>query len=116
MSDRTHQHPYTYYAFISYKRVDGKWAAWLQHKLQSYRLPKRLYKQYRTLPKRLTPIFLDKENLTSGELEKSLENELAASRYLIVICSRAAHDLLYYLDKEIRAFLNVGHTTTPLEI
>lgn len=31
-----------YYAFISYKREDEKWAKWLQHKLEHYRFPTNL--------------------------------------------------------------------------
>ena len=30
---------FEYYAFISYKREDEKWAKWLQNKLEGYRLP-----------------------------------------------------------------------------
>ena len=33
-----------YYAFISYKREDEKWAKWLQHKLEHYRFPTRVTK------------------------------------------------------------------------
>ena len=28
-----------FYAFISYKREDERWARWLQHRLEHYRLP-----------------------------------------------------------------------------
>lgn len=31
-----------YYAFISYKREDEEWAAWLQHEFEHYRLPSTL--------------------------------------------------------------------------
>ena len=31
-----------YYAFISYKREDEKWAKWLQQKLEHYKLPSNL--------------------------------------------------------------------------
>ena len=30
---------FEYYAFISYKREDEKWAKWLQKKLEGYKLP-----------------------------------------------------------------------------
>ncbi len=36
------QEGYTYYAFISYKREDEKWAKWLHKKLQEYRLPSQI--------------------------------------------------------------------------
>lgn len=38
------QSEYTYYAFISYKREDEKWAKWLQKKLESYGFPVALRK------------------------------------------------------------------------
>ncbi len=41
---------YEYYAFISYKRADGRWADWLYRNLQSYRLPAKLSKKYKELP------------------------------------------------------------------
>lgn len=110
MQQEFQQIEYTYYAFISYKRKDEKWARWLQRRLQNYRLPSRLCKQYRTLSPRLSPVFLDKENLTSGELKKSLQKELSASRFLIVICSRAAYEEPFYLNHEIQSFLDSGHT------
>ena len=37
-----------YYAFISYKREDEKWAKWLQHKLEHYKFPTSLNWSYRS--------------------------------------------------------------------
>ena len=101
---------YTYYAFISYKRADSRWAEWLQKKLQSFCLPAKLCKKYPLLPKRLSPVFLDKENLTPGELQNKLQEELAASKFLIVICSRNTLKNPYYVNQEIRMFLDAGHS------
>jgi len=80
---------YTYYAFISYKRADAKWAFWLKRQLQRYRLPNRTRKIHPNLTKRLIPIFLDKTNLTLGYLDEGLRSEVQSAKYLIVICSRA---------------------------
>lgn len=101
---------YVYYAFISYRRTDAKWAEWLQDKLQSFHLPTRLCRKYPMLPARLSPVFLDKKNLTAGELEECLKKELEVSKYLIVICSRKALEKPYYLNKEISLFLETGHS------
>ena len=99
---------YTYYAFISYKREDSKWAVWLKNKLQSYRLPTRTAKQYNELPPRLSPIFLDKDSMKPGELGNQERDEVQASKYLVVICSRKACRNSKNIDDEIQYFLDGG--------
>ena len=99
---------YTYYAFISYKHEDEKWAVWLQRQLQSYRLSPSVRRNHPELPARLTPVFLDKTNLTPGILDDGLKDEVQASKYLIVICSRHAHENSRFLDDEIGYFLEGG--------
>lgn len=59
---------FNYYAFISYKREDKKWAKWLQHKLEYYKLPVTLKKQNPTLPNKIRPIFRDSTDLEPGFL------------------------------------------------
>lgn len=44
-----------YFAFISYQRKDEKWAKWLQHKLEHYKLPVNVREEDPSLP--LTPNF-----------------------------------------------------------
>jgi hypothetical protein len=51
---------YEYFAFISYSRKDEKWATWLQQKLEQYRLPTALCKEFQALPKHIRPVFRDK--------------------------------------------------------
>ncbi len=98
---------YTYYAFISYQHTDEKWAGWLQNKLETYKLPCVLQKERRDMPRRITPIFRDKTDITSGPLKKTLSQELEASRYLIVICSpRSAKS--GYVNYEVEQFLRMG--------
>lgn len=106
--------PYTYYAFISYKREDAQWAKWLQHKLQTYRLPAKLCKQHKNLPKRLTPVFMDATNLLPGALEHELRREAAQSKYMIVVCSEHTCRAPEYIDKEISYFLESGHAPTQI--
>ena len=84
------QDGYTYFAFISYRRTDAVWAAWLKRRLQSYKLPQRTHKKHSELPERFNSVFLDKMNLTPGLLDEGLRAEVQASKYLIVICSRSA--------------------------
>lgn len=106
--DLLRQDGYTYFAFISYRRTDSAWAAWLKRRLQSYRLPQRTYKKHQELPPRFSSVFLDKTHLTPGLLDEGLREEVQASKYLIVICSRSAREKPEYLDAEIRYFLEGG--------
>lgn len=97
-----------YYAFISYKREDEKWAKWLQHKLEHYKLPSNL--NGRTdLPKEIRPIFRDQSELAAGVLADEINKALTNSKYLIVICSpRAAQS--QWVGKEVQTFIDLGRT------
>ena len=67
--DTTSQNkPYRYFAFISYKREDEKWAKWLQKKLESYSLPTAIRKENPNLPNKIRPIFRDQSELSGGNL------------------------------------------------
>ncbi|MBR4573609.1 MAG: TIR domain-containing protein [Lachnospiraceae bacterium] len=106
---------YDYYAFISYKRADWKWAKWIRENLHSYRLPNATCKRHDDkLAKRCSPVFLDKMNLTPGMLDEGLKSEVQSSKYLIVICSKAAHNESKYLDEEIQYFLEGGGTPSQI--
>ena len=65
-----------YYAFISYKREDEKWAKWLQDRLRWYKLPSKLCRQITRLPKKVWPVFRDNTDLDSGRLEENIRHEL----------------------------------------
>jgi len=91
-----------YYAFISYKREDERWAIWLQNKLERYRLPSILCRE-RKIPRRLQPVCRDKTDLSTGGLLQSLHDKLDDSRFLIVICSPVATKSVY-IDQEIEYF------------
>lgn len=98
---------YHYYAFISYKREDEKWAKWLQTNLEHYSIPANIRKEIPRLPKHIRPVFRDKTDLGAGGLTSSLQKELECSRFLIVICSphSAKSD---WVRKEIEYFRNLG--------
>lgn len=99
---------YTYFAFISYRHLDKKWAIWLKRKLQSYRLPVKTHEQYSDLPSRISPIFLDRDNMRSGELKKLEREEVQSSKFLIVICSKNAFRHSDNIDDEIHYFIEGG--------
>ncbi|MDD7760180.1 MAG: toll/interleukin-1 receptor domain-containing protein, partial [Bacteroidales bacterium] len=67
---------FTYYAFISYKREDEKWAKWLQKKLESYGFPVALRKDNPSLPQKIRPIFRDQSDLSGGNLKEEIEKGL----------------------------------------
>lgn len=100
-----------YKAFISYSHRDESWARWLQHALEGYRVPRRLVGKpgvFGPIPARLTPIFRDREDLSSAsDLTAQIKSELARSESLIVICSPAAATSAW-VGEEIRYFRNQG--------
>lgn len=98
---------FEYYAFISYKREDEKWAKWLQNKLMTYKLPAALRKEIPRLPKRIHPVFRDKTDLGPCILTEGLRKELERSQYLIVVCSPKAAKS-EWVGKEIDAFSGMG--------
>lgn len=98
---------YAYYAFISYKREDEKWAKWLHKRLESYGFPVTLRKENPSLPSKIRPVFRDQSELSGGNLKEEIEKGLANSKYLIVICSpRAAKSP--WVSKEVQYFIANG--------
>ena len=95
-----------YYAFISYKREDERWAKWLQHKLEHYKLPSNL--NGRTdLPREIRPVFRDTSELNPGNLPQQIHDALVASRHLIVICSPHSAQS-EWVNKEVETFIAMG--------
>jgi len=92
-----------YFAFISYKREDEKWAKWLAHQLDNYKLPSTL--NGKELPPSLRKTFRDVDELSAGNLPEQIYNALSTSDNLIVICSpRSAKS--EWVNKEIEDFIN----------
>jgi tetratricopeptide (TPR) repeat protein len=83
-----------YFAFLSYSHVDAGWGEWLHNALENFRVPRSLAGRLTpqgVIPKRLAPVFRDRKELpASGDLGAEIREALAASRYLIVLCSPAA--------------------------
>jgi len=97
-----------YFAFISYKREDEKWAKWLQKKLEHYKLPSNLNGRD-DLPKEIRPIFRDQSDLSGGVLADEINQALENSKYLIVVCSpRAAQS--EWVGKEVQSFIDSGRS------
>ena len=98
-------------AFISYSHRDRAWSAWLQRALEAYRVPKRLVGiegEFGPVPRRLTPVFRDREDLPSAsDLSAKVKESLAASEALIVICSPASNKSIW-VNEEVRYFRSLG--------
>lgn len=109
-----------YWAFISYSHRDEAWAAWLHRSLERFSIPPALQNQFaiqgQALPKRLYPVFRDKDELpSSADLGERLNQALADARYLIVICSpNAARS--EWVDAEIRYFKQLGGASRILPL
>ena len=96
-----------YWAFISYSHHDARSAAALQRGLETYRVPRRLVGRSTALgevPAYLRPIFRDRNELQAGaDLTTTVREALAASRYLIVVCSPSAAASAW-VNREIAEF------------
>jgi tetratricopeptide (TPR) repeat protein len=100
-----------YKAFISYSHRDSAWADWLHKSLESYRPPKHLVGQVTErgpIPKQLSPIFRDREELPSAtDLGALLTSALEQSACQIVICSPHSAQSRW-VNEEILAFKRLG--------
>jgi len=93
---------YHYKAFISYSHKDHRWGGWLHRRLERYRIPKHLLKGGQS--ERLKPIFRDREELAAADsLGEKIEQAIAASENLIVICSPHAAQS-HWVNQEVLSF------------
>ncbi len=103
--------PPRYRAFLSYSHRDGKWGSWLHKSLESYRPPKQIVGTVTArgaVPKRLAPIFRDREELASAtDLGTVINEALKGSACQIVICSPSAARSKW-VNEEILAFKRLG--------
>ncbi len=102
-----------YVAFISYSHSDRKVALWLHRSIEGYRLPASLRTTVAAPGPddgRLTPIFLDREDLpSSSDLAESVRLALDNSDALIVVCSpNAARSR--WVNEEVRRFKELGRS------
>jgi eukaryotic-like serine/threonine-protein kinase len=104
---------FRYHAFISYSHQDKAWADWLHKALETYRVPARLVGMQTaagTIPRRLTPIFRDRDELASAtDLGRKVNEALQQAANLIVICSpRSAASR--WVQSEVLAFKQLGRS------
>lgn len=64
---------YKNFAFISYNHEDKRWAKWLQHKLEYYKLPSSIRKIRPELPDKIRPVFRDTSDLSGGILNEIIK-------------------------------------------
>ncbi|MEJ7776041.1 MAG: TIR domain-containing protein [Sphingomicrobium sp.] len=102
--------PHRYLAFVSYSHKDEAVASWLHSALEHFRIPSSLAGRLTdngVVPNRLTPIFRDRHELAAAQdLGAEIRQALAASRFLIVLCSPAAA-ASKWTNAEIDAFKRV---------
>ena len=100
-----------YCAFVSYSHKDRAAVDKLFRQLDGYRVPRALHghdTRFGPVPKRLYPLFRDREELgTSGDLTARIDEALAASDHLIVLCSPHAAASTW-VDKEVARFRQLG--------
>ena len=100
-----------YWCFISYVHGDDKhegreWATWLRQSIEEYEIPDELSEDLqREIPKRIYPVFRDKDELRTGPIWENIYDALDNSRTLVVICSPRVRQS-EYVAEEIRYFRN----------
>lgn len=96
-----------YMAFLSYSHDDAETADWLHEELEEFHVPPRLVGKltdHGPVPKRLAPIFRDRHELAAAsDLGEEIEEAIAGSRFLIVLCSPTAATSRW-IDEEIACF------------
>jgi tetratricopeptide (TPR) repeat protein len=96
-----------YYAFLSYSHRDKDLADWLHRELEKFRIPHALAGKLTAngvVPKRLTPVFRDQQELAAAhDLGEKIRAALASSQFLIVLCSPSAASSRW-TNAEIDAF------------
>lgn len=100
---------YKYFAFISYNSHDIKWGKRLQKKLEHYRMPATLCSERGWIRTPIKPVFFAPTDIQPGGLSQELQDRLAASRHLIVICSPHSAQS-EWMGKEIEFFHQLGRT------
>jgi len=93
-----------YFAFLSYSHADIKVATTLARFLETFKVPVRLGGKEQGLPKRMSPVFRDRDDLSgSSDLGTVLRTALAESGALIVLCSPDSAKSKW-VNEEIREF------------
>lgn len=110
---------YKYDAFISYSHIDRKTAVAIQHKLERYRIPKKIQEKRRKASLHLK-VFRDESDLSAGNLREKLDDALDMSAKLIVICSSApaieGADKYKWVTREVQHFIDNGRINDILPL
>lgn len=95
-----------FYAFISHKSTDSKFALKLQKFIETYHLPTSICQMAGIRERRLTPLCSYEVDFSSSPLLDEMHDKLMRSNYLILLCSE---ELMKndprYIDYEIRTFI-----------
>ena len=104
---RSRKPRHRYFAFLSYSHKDEELAGWLHNELEQFRVPSQLVgkiSDHGVIPRRLTPVFRDRQELGAAtDLGEEIEQALAGSQFLIVLCSPSAA-ASRWTNAEIAAF------------
>ena len=99
-----------YFAFLSYSHRDEPLARWLHDSLEKFRVPSYLVGRltdHGPVPRKLSPVFRDIGDLAaSDDLGDEICEAIAASRFMVVLCSPAAA-ASRWTNAEIEAFKRV---------
>jgi eukaryotic-like serine/threonine-protein kinase len=123
--------------FISYSHSDKKIAEWLHRRLETYRVPHRLVgvaTSTGTVGKKLGRFFRDRDELSvSADLSGKINEAIAGSQFLIVVCSPASarsrwvnqeiinfkrlrgSDSIIAIISDGEPFSSVAHATSEIE-
>jgi tetratricopeptide (TPR) repeat protein len=109
---------YKYQAFLSYSHHDARAAERLQYALEHFRIDRDLVGRVTPagpIPQRMR-VFRDRSDLSAGHsLPGLIEAELAASKFLIVLCSPEAA-ASRYVDQEVARFKAQGRADRVLAL
>lgn len=104
-------HNFKYWAFISYSHADEEWAKWLHKSIETYRVPRKMVGRETgngALPKRLFPVFRDRDELPgASDLGGKIQEALKTSRSLIVICSPKSA-VSKWVNEEVKTYKSLG--------
>lgn len=106
-----------YRAFLSYSHADARQAQSLHRFIEGYSIPKRLVGRETNqgiIPKRLRPVFKDRDELPSAsDLGSEINEALKSSEHLIVICSPASARSRW-VNEEVLTFKRMGRASRIL--
>lgn len=106
---KNNEQEFKYFAFISYNARDTQWGKRVQRKLEHYRMPATLCSERGWKRKPMNPVFFAPTDIQPGGLSEELQERLASSRNLIVICSPNSAKS-EWVGKEIEFFHSLGRT------